>query len=377
VSEETGSGSDRLAAAGGFGTVAETSLTRSERIQRLLDQWLAAPLRVVWDDVRARIGATVLLTFVVVGTVGPALVAAPRVGQGAPLVGPFAGGIVGGDWYAATTTSALGVTVPWLEFRWPLGTDIVGRGILEQVVHATPQMLTMITAAGLFVTVLGTTVGAVAGYTGGRVDQALSTVVDVVMTLPGLPLLLVLVALLEPKSPIVLGVVLSLQAWAGMARAIRSQVLTIRSTSYVEAARAMGLSTPTIVAKEVVPNIMPFVMINMVNAMRGVIFASVGLYFLGLLPFRQVVNWGVMLQLAYSNGGLLTVEAAHWLLVPMLAIVLLSMALILFAQGMDRVFNPRVRARHAKTTSTDLDTSSPDPASADPTSSAPKIGGKQ
>nr|WP_303647875.1 ABC transporter permease [Haloarchaeobius amylolyticus] len=211
----------------------------------------------------------------------------------------------------------------------------------------------MITSAGLFVTVLGTSIGALAGYTGGRLDQFLSTIIDIVLTLPGLPILLILVALLQPKNPIVLGIVLSLQGWAGMARAIRSQVLTLRSTSYVESARAMGLSTPTIVGKEIVPNIMPFVMINMVGAMRGVIFASVGLYFLGLLPFSKVVNWGVMLQLAYSNGGLLTLDAAHWLVVPMLCIILLSMGLILFAQGMDRVFNPRVRARHAKTTGDD------------------------
>jgi peptide/nickel transport system permease protein len=334
----------------GFGTVANSTLTRTERTRRLLDLWIIAPMRVVWNDVRARIGATLVVGFVLMGVVGPAFVAEPRVGQAPLLVGPFQGGIIGGSWYELTNTSLFGVSVPWMAFHWPLGTDNVGRGILEQVVHATPRMLTMITSAGVFVTVLGTSVGALAGYSGGRIDQALSTVVDIIMTLPGLPLLLILVALLEPKNPIVLGIVLSLQGWAGMARAIRSQVLTIRSTSYVEAARAMGLSTPTIVAKEVVPNIMPFVMINMVNAMRGVIFASVGLYFLGLLPFSEVVNWGVMLQLAYSNGGMLTLDAAHWLLVPMIAIILLSMALILFAQGMDRVFNPRVRARHANTT---------------------------
>ncbi|MFC7097134.1 ABC transporter permease [Halobaculum marinum] len=338
---------------GGFGTVSESSLSRLDRVRRLLDLWIAAPLRVIWNDARARIGTFLVVTFVLVGVVGPWLVAEPRVGQAGLLVGPFQGGIVGGSWYELSSATVAGVSVPWVALNWPLGTDNVGRGILEQVVHATPRMLTMIASAGLFVTVLGTTVGAVSGYVGGNVDQGLSTVVDIVLTLPGLPLLLILVALLQPENPIVLGIILSLQGWAGMARAIRSQVLTLRSTSYVEAARAMGLSTPAIVAKEIVPNIMPFVMINMVNAMRNVIFASVGLYFLGLLPFNKVVNWGVMLQLAYSNGGMLTLDAAHWLIVPMVSIVLLSMGLILFAQGMDRVFNPRVRARHSSTAGDD------------------------
>ncbi|WP_277554745.1 ABC transporter permease [Halobaculum limi] len=340
---------------GGFGTVSESSMGRADRLRKTLDLWVVAPARVVWNDVRARIGAVLVFGFVFIGLLGPSLVAQPRVGQAPLLIGPFQGGIIGGSWYELTSTTVAGVSVPWVAMYWPLGTDNVGRGILEQVVHATPRMLLMITSAGLFVTVLGTTIGALAGYTGGRIDSLLSTLIDIVMTLPGLPVLLILVALLQPESPIVLGIVLSLQGWAGMARAIRSQVLTIRSTSYVEASRAMGLSTPAIVVKEIVPNIMPFVMINMVNAMRGVIFASVGLYFLGLLPFSEVVNWGVMLQLAYSNGGMLTIDAAHWLIVPMVSIILLSMGLILFAQGMDRVFNPRVRARHSRTTGDDDD----------------------
>ncbi|WP_435362160.1 ABC transporter permease [Haloarchaeobius sp. DFWS5] len=343
----------------GFGTVADSSLSRVERSRKVLDLWVVAPSRVVWNDVRARIGATLVFGFIVVGLIGPSLVVEPRVAQAGILVGPFDGGIVGGNWYELTNTSLFGISVPWVAFYWPLGTDNVGRGILEQTVHATPKMLKMIASAGLFVTFLGTSVGALAGYSGGRVDQVLSTIMDIVMTLPGLPLLLILVALLKPEDPVVLGVVLSLQAWAGMGRAIRSQVLTIRSTSYVEAARAMGLSTPTIVAKEIVPNVMPFVMINMVNAMRGVIFASVGLYFLGLLPFNKIVNWGVTLQLANENGGMLTLDAAHWLLTPMICIILLSMGLILFAQGMDRVFNPRVRARHANIGGDELEADEP------------------
>ncbi|MCT9098279.1 ABC transporter permease [Haloarchaeobius sp. HME9146] len=334
----------------GFSTVADSSLSRMDRLQKVFDLWLAAPAKVVWNDVRARIGTALVLGFILIGVFGPTVVVEPRIGQAPLLLGPFHGGIIGGSWYEFTSMSLFGVSVPWMAFYWPLGTDNIGRGILEQAVYATPRMLQMITSAGLFVTILGTSVGALAGYSGGRLDQGLSTIIDIVMTLPGLPILLILVALLQPEDPIVLGIVLSLQGWAGMARAIRSQVLTLRSTSYVEAARAMGLSTPSIVGKEIVPNIMPFVMINMVGAMRNVIFASVGLYFLGLLPFSKVVNWGVMLQLAYSNGGMLTLDAAHWLIVPMLCIILLSMGLILFAQGMDRVFNPRVRARHAKST---------------------------
>jgi peptide/nickel transport system permease protein len=122
-------------------------------------------------------------------------------------------------------------------------------------------------------------------------------------------------------------------------------VLTIREESYVEAARCIGITTPTIVREEILPNIMPYVMISFVGAARYVIFASVGLYFLGILPFTTL-NWGVMMNIAYrGTGALYTLNGAHTILFPMAAIVILSYGLILLSQGMDRLFNPRVRAR--------------------------------
>ncbi|MFB9809406.1 ABC transporter permease subunit [Haladaptatus pallidirubidus] len=117
------------------------------------------------------------------------------------------------------------------------------------------------------------------------------TITDVLMTIPGLPLVIVLAVLLEPRNPWVVGVVLTVNAWSGLARAIRSQVLTIRSESYVEASRLMGVSTPNILMKDVIPPIMPYIMVNFVNSARTVIFSSVGLYFLGILPFTNQ-NWG-------------------------------------------------------------------------------------
>jgi peptide/nickel transport system permease protein len=170
------------------------------------------------------------------------------------------------------------------------------------------------------------------------------------MTIPGLPLVIVLAVALEPENPFVIGLLLTVNAWAGLARTIRSQVLSLRSESYVEASRIMGVSTPHIIYDDILPNIMPYVLINFMSAARNVIFSSVGLYFLGILPFTTL-NWGVMMNLAYKNSALLTLNAAHWLIIPMFVISLLSYGLIMFSQGMDRVFNPRVRARHATTTS--------------------------
>ncbi|RKD89192.1 ABC transporter permease [Halopiger aswanensis] len=315
-----------------FEAVSETTLTRKERYQRLLDRWVLAPGRIVWSERRARIGAGIILLYVILGLIGPALYKEPRTNQGPRSIAPLAEGLA-----------------------YPLGTDNLGRDILAQIVHATPSMLQMIAAGGLFVTVMGVTVGTVAGYSGGRTDRALSLVTDIVMTIPGLPLIVILAALLEPQNPIVTGLILTVNVWAGLAREIRSQVLSISRHSYVEASQAMGLSTPSIIVKDILPNIMPYVLITFVNAARQVIFASVGLYFLGVLPYDSVVNWGVMIDQAVSGGAMHVASMAHWLVAPLATITLLSFGLILFSQGTDRMFNPRVRARHASTTGSDDD----------------------
>ncbi|MFC4544085.1 ABC transporter permease [Halosolutus amylolyticus] len=313
-----------------FETVADNTLSRRERYRRLVDRWVLAPGRIVWSDVRARIGALILLLYVLVGLLGPRLYPEPAVNQGPRSVTPLAEGLT-----------------------YPLGTDNLGRDILGQIIWATPSMLQMIMAGGLFVTVMGVAVGTTAGYAGGRTDRVISLITDIVMTIPGLPLIVILAAILEPQNPIVMGLILTINVWAGLAREIRSQVLSISRHSYVEASKAMGLSTPSIMVKDVLPNIMPYVLITFVNAARQVIFASVGLYFLGVLPYDSVVNWGVMIDQAVSGGAMHVTSMAHWLIAPLATITLLSFGLILFSQGTDRMFNPRVRARHSSTTSSD------------------------
>ncbi|ELZ05539.1 ABC transporter permease [Natrialba asiatica] len=312
-----------------FEAVADKTMSRRERYRRLFDRWVLAPGRIIRGDVRARIGASILLLYALVGLFGPRLYTEPEVNQGPRSITPLSEGLT-----------------------HPLGTDNLGRDILAQIIHATPSMLQMIVAGGLFVTVLGVTVGTTAGFSGGRTDRVLSLLTDIVMTIPGLPLIVILAALLEPQDPVVTGLVLTINVWAGLAREIRSQVLSISRHSYVEASQAMGLSTPTIIVKDILPNIMPYVLITFVNAARQVIFASIGLYFLGVLPYDSVVNWGVMIDQAVSGGAMHVMSLAHWLIAPLAAITLLSFGLILFSQGTDRMFNPRVRARHSSTTDT-------------------------
>lgn len=324
--------------------------SRRERFRLFLEESVLTPLRIVWSDWRARLGSAIIALYVLMGLV--AWIPSTN-------FWPFNGVTI----VQQPSTQNEILMPPFQSMAHPLGTDGIGQGIFNSIVHATPAMLEMIVAGAVFTTVVATVVGTVSGYMGGRVDSILMTITDVMMTIPGLPFVIVLAVILEPRQEWLVGIVISINAWAGLARSLRSQVLTLRDMEYVEASRTMSIDTHEILSNDLVPNLMPYIFVNFVNSARNVIFASVGLYFLGILPVTSP-NWGVMMDRAYSGGGALyTWETAHWLAFPMLTIILLSFGLILFAQGTDRVFNPRVRARHAKTVETedidDSDASSP------------------
>jgi len=300
--------------------------TRRKRWYRALDLYVYAPLAVAWSDWRMRIGTAILLFYILMGTVGVMIVPEPQISEGPQYV----------SWFNT--------------MEYPLGTDGLGQDLLELVVHATPAMLKMIIAGAIVASGTAVVIGTVSGYKGGTIDRVLMSLTDVVLTIPGLPLIILIAAIWEPRDPFIVGIILAIDNWPGLARSLRSQVLAIRESSYIEAERAMGVSTPNIVGRDVISQLMPYIMIHAAGAARGVIFESVALYFLGILPF-STFNWGVMMNTAWQHGGALVdpARAGHWLYVPMFAIMLISFGLILFAQGMDRVFNPRLRARHAKT----------------------------
>jgi peptide/nickel transport system permease protein len=320
-----------------FGTISDHSVTREDRIRRALDEFVTTPFSIIWSDIRARVGLLIIVFYVLLGTVGVALVHEPSPNQAERMLSPFE------------------------VLQYPLGADALGRGIFAQLVHATPNMLKIMLAGGLWVIVLGTVLGMVAGYKGGKLDTAIMFTSDSVMMLPGLPLLILVLAILKPEGPIAIGLTLAITGWAGLARAIRSEMLSLREENYVEASRIMGLDTGYIMKNDLLPNIMPYVLINLVNSMKGMIFAYMGLSFLGVVPFTNL-NWGVMLNNAYrQSGALYTWDAAHWLIAPMLTIMLLAFGLVMFAQGCDRIFNPRVRARHESHASNEADGGGPTP----------------
>jgi len=317
-----------------FRTPETPARSRSERLRHRYDLYVRSPAKVIWSDWRTRIGVLILLVYLLMGTVGVVVIEPPQTNQASIHLEPL--------------QSA----------EHPLGSDGLGQDMLSLLVHATPPMLEMMISGGVFATGVATALGTLSGYRGGRVDGALTTIMDIATAIPGLPLAIVVASIVQPEDPWVVGIILTINVWAGLGRSIRSQVLTLREADYVEASRTMNLRTHTILLRDIVPNIMPYVTINFVNAGRIVVFSSVALYFLGVLPFTNT-HWGVTMNRGYRNSGALySVDRAYTLLEPMLAIVILSLGLVLLSQGADRIFNPRVRARRSETIQGEDDTGS-------------------
>ena len=259
-------------------TGSDTEVTTKERLQDFYAEFIYKPGLVAWDDPRTRIGGLILFVYILIGTVGTWLYPEP------------------------TSNQVPRNLVPFQNWNAPFGSTRRGVDVLAMAIHATPPMLIMIAAGGIFATVIALAIGTLAGYSGGTVDTVLTSFSDIAMTIPGLPLIMVLAAVFHPDSPVLIGLLITINYWAGLARSIRSQVLTLREESYVEASRTMGMSTPRILFKDVIPNLMPFVLVNFANAARYVVFTSVGLAYLGILP-TSVPNWGVDLNNAYKQAG--------------------------------------------------------------------------
>ncbi|MFC4986273.1 ABC transporter permease [Saliphagus infecundisoli] len=307
-----------------FDTVSDIERSRKDRYQDWLSANIVTPMQILLSDRRGAVGLSILTFYLLMGTVGIALIPEPE--NTGPVLQPA-----------------------FQNFEHPLGTNRYGADILSQIVHATPGMLQMMLGGAVFSMTVAIAIGTLSGYSGGRIDQALMTLTDSVIAIPGLPLIIVLSIVFTPREPFIVGVVISLPAWAGLARALRSEVLSLREESFIEASQIVGLNTRTILLREIIPNLMPYIVINTVNAARGVIFGSIGLYFLGILP-QTFPNWGLMMQRAYNAGSLYTWDTAHWLILPMAAVVILSYGLIMLGQAADKIFNPRLKARYVNST---------------------------
>lgn len=268
---------------------------------------------------RAAVGFVLLVGFILTALFGPALV---------PL--------------DASTNYLARFQMP-SPAHW-LGTDYAGRDTLAQLIHGSRDVMAIAFASALLALLLALVVGIVAGLARGRTDRWLMQLIDIFLTLPRFPLMAIMAGLFSIQEPFSFGFVLALFYWPGIARSIRSQILTLRSKDFVEASQLMMLPMHHIMFGELMPNMIPYLALSFINVARDAIVASVGIMLLGIVPL-STSNWGMMLNLAATQTGAIYVPNAYpYLLAPIACIVLFQFALMAFAGGLEELFDPRLRS---------------------------------
>ena len=213
----------------------------------------------------------------------------------------------------------------------PFGTDDLGRDLLARVVAATPISLAIGMTAAAVSLLVGFAVGGVSGYLGGLADLLLSRLVEVVLCFPVLFLLLALAAFLPP-SPAAVILAIGLTTWPGDARYARAEILKAKSLDYARAARAAGASTPRILVRHLLPNVLAPLLVSAAFGVAWAILAEAALSFLGVGLPAPASSWGGILSAAPAY-----IEEAWWMaLFPGLALFLTVSAYNLLAEGLRR-----------------------------------------
>jgi len=242
-----------------------------------------------------------------------------------PIVAPFD---------SASQDLALRLDGPSMQ-HW-FGLDELGRDILSRVLAgARISMLVGLVVVSVSSTV-GIAIGAAAGYFGGRVDEILSRAIDILMAFPGLLLAIAMVAVLGPSLFNVV-FALSLIGWVGYARLVRGQVLRARELEFVQAARALGASTPRVLVRHVIPTTLPAVSVQATLGMGGAILAEASLSFLGLGVQPPTPSWGTML----NYGRIHLLDAPHLTVFPGLAIAVLVLGFNFLGDGLRDALDPK------------------------------------
>jgi peptide/nickel transport system permease protein len=223
-----------------------------------------------------------------------------------------------------------------------LGTDHQGRDTWSQIVHGGKDLLYIAFVAGLISTAIAVVFGSLAALVGGPFDAIVLSIADVFLTVPRFPILAVLAAIIKLDNPLFLATLIGVLAWPSLLRAIRSQVLSLKERDYVEAARALDLGMRHILAREILPNMMSYIVISLIFAMTAAIYEQVALIFLGLVPFAGQ-NWGIMLSFAYLRGAMWQKDSIYYILAPVIAIALFQLSLVSFSRSLEEIFNPRLR----------------------------------
>jgi peptide/nickel transport system permease protein len=225
-------------------------------------------------------------------------------------------------------------------FEHPLGTDMFGRDVIAFMLIGVKYTLMIGVISGTIVTVIAIILSFLAGYKGGFYDHIIRSATDFMLVLPSWPILAIIAAYSKYIDLLGMSLILAIFGWPGMARGLRSQVLSLRERPYVELARVSGLSDIEIIFKELIVNILPYIGVGWINAIIGAMLAETGLRFIGVGP-TYLPTLGYIIT-EFITHGFLT-GRYYALLAPIAILCLIFLSLNIINAGLEEAFNPRLK----------------------------------
>lgn len=222
----------------------------------------------------------------------------------------------------------------------PLGCDSMGRDLLRKLIAGSQSILLISIFTAILTISIGVVLGLISGLAGGVVDRVIMFIANLFLTVPSFPIMLALAQILTITNEFIFSIILSIWSWAGLARAIRAQIVSLKERDFITICKVMNLSKAHVLFSELFPNIASYIVVNFVLVMRNAITASVGIMILGVAAYDQT-NWGVMLSA--GQGAIINPKAVMTWLAPVIFITLYQAGAVLLSNGLDEVLNPRLR----------------------------------
>ena len=226
--------------------------------------------------------------------------------------------------------------------EFPLGTDQAGRSVLTLLIWGTRPSLAIGVIATVLTMILGSSIGLFAGHYGGTASRVLMAVTDWFIALPTLPLAIALAAVLG-QGDASITIAIAVTSWPGTARLIRAQTLAVEARPFIERAKALGARDGQLMARQVLPNVAPFILVSATLTVASAILSETTLTFLGL-GNPVDVSWGSMINQAFFQGAI-TSGAWWYILPPGIAILIVVLGFTLVGRAVENILNPRMAAK--------------------------------